>query len=135
MFSLKGLSRYKEIGFLLLRIGIGCIFIAHGLPKLMGGAEVWKRLGSTMEYLHIDFGFVFWGFLGAVSESLGGLFFMLGLCFRQTCFFLAFTMFVAFFFHFSSGGDFKDYSHSLLAFFIFFSFIFIGPGQMSVQKN
>ena len=31
-------------GLLVLRVGIGIIFIIHGMPKLMGGIEGWTQL-------------------------------------------------------------------------------------------
>ena len=36
---LRFLDKYRDIGLLFLRIGIGVMFIMHGLPKLIGGPE------------------------------------------------------------------------------------------------
>ena len=39
---LRFLDKYRDIGLLFLRIGIGVMFIMHGLPKLIGGPEKWE---------------------------------------------------------------------------------------------
>ena len=69
-------------GLLVLRIGIGLIFIIHGVPKLMGGVELWTQLGSTMSIVGISFAPAFWGFMAAITEVAGGLFIILGLLHR-----------------------------------------------------
>ena len=35
-----------DIALLILRVGIGIMFILHGYPKMMGGMEKWIGLGS-----------------------------------------------------------------------------------------
>ena len=45
---LSSLERYRDFGLLLLRIGLGAMFIWHGAPKLVGGPETWTRLGGAM---------------------------------------------------------------------------------------
>ena len=40
-----------NVGLLVLRLGIGIIFIIHGLPKLMGGVETWTKLGGAMSMM------------------------------------------------------------------------------------
>src|SRR5687768_1181925 len=89
------LNRYRETGILLLRIGIGVMFILHGYPKLLGGPEKWESLGNNMGNLGINFAPAFWGFLAAFAEAIGGLLVVLGLFFRPACFLLFITMVVA----------------------------------------
>jgi putative oxidoreductase len=36
---LHKLDRYRDAGLLVLRIGIGVMFMLHGFPKVMGGPE------------------------------------------------------------------------------------------------
>ena len=37
------LDKHRDIGLLILRIGFGCLFLFHGLPKLFGGPEKWGK--------------------------------------------------------------------------------------------
>ena len=47
------LNKHRHTSLLVLRIGIGCMFLFHGAPKLFGGAEKWAQVGVAMEsFLH-----------------------------------------------------------------------------------
>lgn len=120
-------------GLLVLRIGIGIIFIIHGLPKLMGGSEVWSQLGSTMSLIGISFAPALWGFLAAAAETLGGVFILLGFLHRFSALALVFTMLIAILMHTSSGDPFAIYSNALKALVIFVALAITGPGRYSVD--
>ena len=126
--------KYKDLGLLILRIGIGLMFILHGWPKLTGGPEKWEQIGKTMEIVGITFVPVFWGFMAAFAEVIGGALIMLGLFYKLACILLAITMLVATIRHATAGDGFGGYSHSLEAAILFFSLIFIGPGKYSLDK-
>lgn len=132
---LKSLTKYNQLGLLILRVGTGILFIDHGFDKFFGGPEKWEKIGSKMAYVGIDFLYVFWGFLAASSEFIGGFLILLGLFFRPTSIMLFLTMVVAVAFHFGKGDDFSDASHAMLAGIIFLSFLFIGPGKYSIDKR
>ena len=134
MAILRSRYTYKNIGLLLLRIGVGVIFILHGWPKMAGGPEKWEMLGKTMSMMGIDFFPVFWGFMAAFAEAVGGLMIMLGLFFRPACVLLLITMLVATLRHVLGGDGFGDFSHSLESSIIFLSLLFIGPGKYSLDK-
>src|SRR5687768_6111741 len=95
-----------HLGLLVLRIGIGAAFIAHGLPKLMN-SENWARLGSAVSKVGIDFGHETFGMLAGVSEAGGGLLLILGLFTRLACLPLLITMAVAAMTHLSRGEGFS----------------------------
>ena len=120
-------------GLLVLRLGIGIIFIAHGLPKLMGGIESWTQLGSTMSIVGISFAPAFWGFMAAISEVLGGLFIILGLMHRLVALFLIFTMIIALVVHLTAGDPFTVYSNALKALVVFIALLISGPGIYSLD--
>ena len=120
-------------GLLVLRIGIGIIFIFHGLPKLMGGVETWTQLGSTMSVMGITFAPVFWGFMAAATEVGGGLFIIFGLLHRLVALMLIFTMVVALLVHVSAGDPFAVYSNALKALVVFVAFAISGPGVYSLD--
>ena|SRR5687768_13236897 len=134
MALLRSRYKYKDFGLLILRIGIGLMFILHGWPKLTGGPEKWEQLGSTMQLLGIDFFPVFWGFMAGFAEVVGGAMIMLGFFYRFACALLVITMVVATLRHYTAGDGFGGYSHALEAAILFFSLLFIGPGKYSLDK-
>ncbi|MFC2171929.1 DoxX family protein [Acidobacteriota bacterium] len=130
---LNFLNRYRDFGLLILRIGIGIMFIIHGAPKLFGGPDKWIAVGGAMKFLGLDFWPGFWGFMAAGSEFLGGLFLILGFLFRPAAFFMMFTMIVATIFHFGRGDGLQAASHPMEAGILFLSLILIGPGKYSLD--
>ncbi len=122
-------------GLLVLRIGIGVIFIIHGLPKLMGGLETWTQLGSTMSMVGISFAPAFWGFMAAAAEAIGGAFIILGLLHRPVALMLLFTMIIAVFTHVASGDPFGVYSNALKGLVVFMALVITGPGKFSLDYN
>ncbi len=126
--------QYRDVGLLILRLGVGLdFFFVHGLPKLLGGPERWERVGASMQYLGLDFAHTFWGFMAAFAETFGGLCFALGLFFRPMTFLLAFTMLVATIRHLATGDGWGGASHALKMFFVFTGFLFIDPGKYSLD--
>ncbi len=120
-------------GLLVLRIGIGIIFIIHGVPKLMGGVEGWTQLGSTMSMMGITFAPAFWGFMAAATEAIGGVFIILGLLHRPVAVLLVFTMIVALLMHVMLGDSFTIYSNALKGLVVFVALSITGPGVYSLD--
>ena len=134
MALLRSRYKYKDFGLLILRLGIGLMFILHGWPKLTGGPEKWEQIGNTMQLLGINFAPVFWGFMAGFAEVVGGALIMLGFFYRIACALLVITMVVATLRHYTAGDGFGGYSHALEAAILFFSLLFIGPGKYSLDK-
>ncbi len=130
---LPSFDRCRDWGLLVLRVGIGLMFMAHGLPKVMGGAPLWTQLGGALPIGGPPVVHTILGFLAAMSEFGGGLMLALGLFTRLAAFFLFFTMAVAVSFHMRKGDDFNAYSHAAEACILFFSLIWIGPGKYSLD--
>ena len=119
----------KDIGLLILRLGIGIMFILHGYPKIQGGVDTWTWLGSNgMGSIGIHFFPAFWGFMAAVVEFVGGIMIMLGLYTRLWSGLLFFTMFVASAFHYYSGDNIFP-SHAVELSIVFLSLVFTGAGK------
>ncbi len=129
------LNNHHDKGLLILRIGIGIMFMCHGFPKLIKGPEVWTKLGGALSYLGINFAPTIMGFIAAISEFGGGLLLILGLFTRPATFFLFSTMVVATIMHVRTGDPFVKYSHALEAAILFFSLLFIGPGKISLDER
>lgn len=132
---LRSLDKHRDVGLLILRVGIGVMFMIHGVPKLMGGPEKWAMLGGTMKSIGIDFAPAGWGFMAAISESGGGMLLALGFFTRPACFLLLNTMIVAACMHLRKGDPFVAYSHAVEAGILFLSLLFIGPGKYSLDDR
>lgn len=127
----------KNFGLLMLRIGIGIMFIMHGYPKMIGGPDKWEKIGSAMQYVGIDFLWTVWGFLAALVEMGGGIMLMTGILFRPVVLLMFIVMVVASLRHIKGVFTFDsvmDASHSIELAILFFCLIFIGPGNYKLGK-
>lgn len=129
------LSKYSSTALLLMRLGIGVMMVLHGYPKIMGGPDKWAALGANMSVFGMKAYPEIWGFMGALSESLGGVLLVLGLFFRPACFFLLCTMIVATGHHLSAGESVMDASHAIELGFVFLGLFILGPGKYSIDKS
>jgi putative oxidoreductase len=133
---LKFLAKYRDAGLLIMRIGLGIMFMLHGLPKLLAGPKTWAAVGSAIGNLGIDFYPKFWGFLAAATEGIGGMLLAIGIFYRPICVLLMFTMMVASLKHHKGGDEFMaKTSRPLELAIVFFGLAFIGPGRFSVDKD
>ena len=128
------LNKYRDIGLLILRLGIGGMFIFHGAPKILGGPDMWEKLGTTMGIYGVHFLPVFWGFMSSFAECFGGIFLILGLFFRPACILLTINMIVATSMHLNRGDGLGIASHAIEAGILFLSLILIGPGKYSLDE-
>ena len=135
MALLGGLGNYKNIGIFIMRAGLGVMMFIHGLDKLTGGPDKWTEIGKAMGNLHIHFVPVFWGFMCAITESIGGLFCVLGLWFRVVSLLMVINFIVAIVTLFAMGKDIKGASEAIELGFAFAGLLFIGPGTYSVDKG
>lgn len=126
-------SKWLNSGILLLRVGIGAIFIIHGLQHIMGGSTTWSSLGSQMGLFGIHFAPLFWGLLAAATEFAGGTLLILGLFTRVAALFLTFVMVVALTMHVHNGDSFLIYSHALSMLVVFISIGVAGGGKYSLD--
>ncbi len=127
------LSKYQDIGLLVLRLGFGLGFLFfHGWGKLTGGPEVWADVGGVMTIFGIGFGHAFFGFMAAFAESIGGLMFAAGLLFRPISSLLAFVMFTAMLNHFISGQG--TPAHAFKNLFVLLGIMTVGPGKYSLDS-
>jgi len=131
---LKFLARFRDEGLLLMRLGLGGMFLLHGWPKIAGGPEKWSQLGKAVAYLGIDFFPVGWGLMAALSEFGGGLCLILGLLFRPAALMMAATMAVATSMHLGKGDGLMTASHAIELGIVFIGLALIGPGRYSIDK-
>lgn len=130
---LIALNRYRHVGLLLLRLGIGAIFVVHGVSKFAGGTEALTQVGSVVSNLGIGGGHAFFGFLAATFETLGGLFLMLGLFTRFAAIAITLVLLGAFLLHASNDDPLPVWLHPLKAFTVMVAIFFTGPGRYSLD--
>ena len=128
-------SEYRNIGLLILRIGLGIMFILHGYPKMFGGPDTWVQVGMATQYLGIDFAPMFFGFMAGVVEFFGGIFLLAGLFFTPTVSFLFVVMLVATAKHIGAADGFVSTSHSIEMAIVFLALLFIGPGKYCLDNK
>ena len=127
------LGRYTGTGLFIMRAGVGAMMIVHGLPNLTGGTKNWTDIGHAMGNLHIYFLPAMWGFISALTLTVGGLFCILGLWFRVVCLFMVFNFIVAATTHFTGIDGIAGAAHALELCFVFAGLLFLGPGRYSVD--
>jgi putative oxidoreductase len=132
---LTSLTKFRETGLLLLRIGLAATLLYNSRNMMFGGPAVWTKTGHAVAYVGIHFWPVFWGFMAAFSEFFGAILLAFGLFFRPTCILLAITMTVAAAMHLRSGDGFLKASWAIDMAVVFWTLILIGPGKYSVDKN
>ena len=111
------------------------MFIYHGWPKLLGGQDMWARLGMSTKFIGISFAPVFWGFMAAAVETFGGLLIIIGLAFRPVCLLIIINLIVAAAFHFGMGGGIDAAAHAIEDCITFVGLFIIGPGLYSLDKK
>ncbi len=127
------LNRYRHVGLLILRLGMGAIFVTHGLSKFAAGSEGLAEVGSVVATFGIDGGHVFWGGVAATCEALGGVLLMLGLFTRLAAIAISLVLLGAFVMHTISGDPLAVWLHPLKAFTVMVALFFTGPGRYSVD--
>ncbi len=135
MLALKFLGKLRDVGLLILRVGLGVSFIMHGSNKIFGGPEMWAQLGQAMSLWGISIYPTFWGFMAAFAEFGGGILFILGFAFRPAAILLTITMAVATTMHVTKGDPYSVWAHAAELGIVFLALIFIGPGKLSIDRE
>lgn len=126
-------DKLRDIGLLILRIGLGAMFLVHGAPKLFGGPEMWSKIGGAAGNFGLTFLPTFWGFMAAIAEFGGGLAIMSGFLFVPGCILLVINLIVASSYHFQAGQGLGGASHAIEDGIVFLSLLFIGPGKYALD--
>ena len=132
-FDFKKFDFLKDSSLLMLRLFSGYFMaINHGFSKITSTQEKWISLGEKgMSIFGFDSGFIVFGFLAALSESLLSLFICLGILTRPSSLMVSLTMFFAGSYHLGKG----DSPESAFLYMSIFIFIFInGPGKFSIDQ-
>ena len=108
------------------------MFFYHGMKKISSTSS-WEWLGrAAMSTIGIEFGFIFFGFLAALSEAVLVWFIFFGFLTRLSSLFLISTMFFASAYHLADGES----AESALIYLTIYLVIFIlGPGRYSLDEK
>jgi|WetSurMetagenome_2_1015567.scaffolds.fasta_scaffold52472_1 putative oxidoreductase len=133
----KALSKYRDFGILILRAGLGVMFMyAHGSAKLFGGPERWAAVGASMKHVGITFAPAFWGMLAGTAEFFGGFFLLLGLFVRPAALALTFCMVVASLNMYAASGSLTgSNAHPVEVGIAVLALVFIGAGKYSLDQK
>lgn len=128
-----------NIAVLVLRIAVGIIFLGHGMQKLFGAFDgggingvsgMLKGLGFTAP--------LFWAWIVAIAEGLGGLFLLLGVIPRVSAGLIAIVMLVAIVkvhgpkgFFMAQGG----FEYQFLILMTCIALMFTGGGKFSLYNK
>ena len=123
-----------DLGLLILRVGIGVMFLLHGLPKIMGGPGNWEGLAqSGLPFLPAGIVSIAFGLAAAIAEFGGGLFLIVGRYHRIACVALAATMAVAFTTKLGDITGIMDFAYKagwpLEMLIVCIALFFTGPGR------
>jgi putative oxidoreductase len=133
MFRWAFLDRFQDLGLLVLRVGVGLMFLLlHGLPRLVE-PESWARVGRAVSYLGIDFGHQLWGFAAVLSLTLGALCLILGFAHRPAALALTVTMAVAAIWRHYPFAGWSASSYAVSMMIVCLGLVFTGPGRLSLQ--
>lgn len=118
----------KNTGLLLIRLGVGAIFLTHGISKLSNTDGVIGFFAS----LGIP---AFMAWVVAIVEAAGGLALILGVFTKISGVLLAITMLVAILKVKFPQGGFNASEFELILLLTSLGLSLTGPGKFALQKN
>jgi putative oxidoreductase len=132
-FTMHHSPALQQLGFTLIRVAFGTIFLISGYNKLMSGSEHLTQLGSAMGLFGITWGYCMWGYAAALTELCGGISFMLGFGTRIASLPLIWLLIVAIKFHLQKNDPFMKWSFAAMCLCIVISYLLAGSGMYSVD--
>lgn len=105
----------------------------HGYGKITGGVDQWHKNGEAMGNIGIHFAYVFWGFMSAFTEFVGGIFIALGLLFRPFVILMIINFIVASY-TLLQATSFDKASSPILFLAVFIGLLLTGPGKISSDQ-
>ena len=129
------LAKYRETGLLLMRLGLGVLFIVLTGPVLLNGPGQWTNFGSAIHNLGLHTHYQFWGFLGALMGCVGGALMIFGLFFRPGVLLVFILTFVHLLGALEGVGTLRANLAAVELAVMLAGLLFVGPGKYSVDKT
>ena len=129
------LAKYRESGLLLMRVGLGVLFIILTGPVLLSGPSRWANFGSAIKNLGVHTNFAFWGFLGALMGCVGGALMIFGLFFRPGVLLVLIITLVHLLGAIDGAGSYRANLAAIELTLMLVGLLFVGPGKYSVDKS
>lgn len=123
----------QELGLTVIRISFGIIFTIFGYNKLLSGSAHLTELGSAMGLFGITWGYLFWGYIAALTLLFGGASFALGLYTRLAALPLAWFLIVALYFHFQKNDPINKWAFACICLCIVAAIFMAGSGTYSID--
>ena len=127
------LAKYRDAGLLLMRVGLGVLFVILTGPVLLAGPSRWANFGSRN--LGLSSNYAFWGFLGALAGCTGAALMIFGLLFRPGVLLVLAITLVHTVGAFDGGGTVRGNLAAIELCVMLIGLLFVGPGKYSVDKT
>lgn len=129
------LAKYRETGLLLMRLGLGVLFIVLTGPVLLSGLRGWANFGSAIRPLGVHTNYAFWGFLGTLMGCVGGSLLIFGLFFRPGVILVLIITLVHLLGALDGVGTLRANLAAVELAIMLVGLLFVGPGKYSVDKS
>jgi len=123
----------QQLGFAIIRISFGIALLIFGYKKIMSGSANLTHVGSAMSLFGITRGYIFWGYLAALTELCGGLALIIGFCTRIASIPLIWLLIVALRFHIQKGDPFNAWAFLFTCLCAVIAFLIAGSGIYSID--
>lgn len=125
-------DRKKDVGLLIMRLGLAAVLLWHSVPKLIGGAPAWKSVGTTMDFINLGLPVSFTGLLSLALETLCSIGLIFGYLFRFSSSVL-FVLLLLYSFNYFNVAYKTLMMWSLALTSVFLGLVFTGPGRYSLS--
>ena len=137
---MKILPYSRDTGLLILRVGIGVMFVFHGIPKLLDGPDAWHGLAQFgLPFLPKGIISTAFGFSAMAVELVGGLLLVLGKFHQLVSLSLAGVMAVALSTKISKASGISDFAEEagwpLELMIVFVALAIMGPGKLALDRK
>jgi putative oxidoreductase len=123
----------QHLGLAIIRISFGIVFLIFGYKKIVSGSTNLTQVGSAMALFGITRGYIFWGYLAALTELCGGLALSIGFCSRIASIPLILLLIVALRFHIQKGDPFTTWAFPCICLCAAIAFLIAGSGVYSID--
>ena len=124
-------DRKSDIGLLLMRLGLSAMLLLHAAPQLVKGANAWKSVGMSLNFVNPAIPSHYFGGLVLLVEALGSICMIFGYLSRTASLLLC-ALFGAYCFNYYSIGYSTLMLWSLGLSLVFFGLLYTGPGRYAV---